>query len=130
MPGHRNSRCFSSAIRFGQISWHALCLGALLCAALYGVAQDGGQATSQPTPQVSPAAKTATSQQAAKPSAGNDRKKQIAEESNQLLTMALALKAEVDKTTKDTLSMNVIRKANEIEKLAHTVKEKVKQGPG
>jgi hypothetical protein len=32
----------------------------------------------------------------------------------------------VDKTNKDMLSLNVIRKADEIEKLAHSVKEKMK----
>lgn len=62
--------------------------------------------------------------------ADNERKKQITDESTQLLTMALALKAEVDKTNKDTLSINVIRKADQIEKLAHTVKEKMKQSAG
>jgi hypothetical protein len=62
----------------------------------------------------------------------SERKKQIADESTKLLNMAIALKAEVDKTTKDTLSLNVIRKADEIEKLAHSVKEKMKLsvGPG
>jgi hypothetical protein len=40
--------------------------------------------------------------------------------------MALALKAEVDKTTKDTLSLDVIRKAEQIERLAKSVKEKMK----
>ena len=61
-----------------------------------------------------------------------ERKKQITDDSTKLLTMAIALKAEVDKTTKDTLSLNVIRKADEIEKLAHSVKEKMKLavGPG
>jgi hypothetical protein len=61
-----------------------------------------------------------------------ERKKQIADDSTKLLNMAIALKAEVDKTTKDTLSLNVIRKADEIEKLAHNVKEKMKLavGPG
>ncbi len=64
--------------------------------------------------------------------ANAERKKQIADDSTKLLTMAMALKAEVDKTTKDTLSLNVIRKAEEIEKLAHSVKEKMKLsvGPG
>ena len=62
--------------------------------------------------------------------AENERKKQIADGSTKLLSMALALKAEVDKTTKDTLSINVIRKADEIEKLAHNVKEKMKQSSG
>lgn len=54
------------------------------------------------------------------------RKKQLATESEQLLALATALKAEVDKTNKDMLSLRVIRKADEIEKLAHTVKEKMK----
>jgi hypothetical protein len=55
-----------------------------------------------------------------------ERKKQIAEDSAKLLKLATDLKTEVDKTNKDTLSMNVIRKADEIEKLAHNVKEKMK----
>src|SRR6266567_2091995 len=45
------------------------------------------------------------------PDASTERKKQIADDSTRLLNMAIALKAEVDKTTKDTLSLNVIRKA-------------------
>jgi hypothetical protein len=36
------------------------------------------------------------------------------------------LKAQVDKSTKDTLSVDVIKKAEEIEKLAHSVKERMK----
>jgi len=64
--------------------------------------------------------------------ANAERKKQIVDDSTKLLNMAIALKAEVDKTTKDTLSLNVIRRAEEIEKLAHSVKEKMKVtvGPG
>jgi hypothetical protein len=50
------------------------------------------------------------------------RKTQIATDSASLLNMALNLKAEVDKTTKDTLSLRVIRDADAIEKLAHSVK--------
>jgi len=55
-----------------------------------------------------------------------ERKKQIADESARLLKLATDLKIEVDKTTKDTLSISVVRKADEIEKLAHTVKETMK----
>ena len=55
-----------------------------------------------------------------------ERKKQISDDSARLLKLATDLKAEVDKTTKDTLSLSVIRKADEIEKLAHNVKEKMK----
>lgn len=62
--------------------------------------------------------------------ANAERRKHIVEESDQLLTLAMALKAEVDKTGKDTLSLNVIRKADEIEKLAHNVKERMKVAVG
>jgi hypothetical protein len=55
-----------------------------------------------------------------------ERKKQIAEDTAKLLKLAADLNAEVDKTNKDTLSMTVIRKADEIERLAHSVKEKMK----
>lgn len=41
-----------------------------------------------------------------------------------LLKLATELKAEVDKSTKDTLSVEVIRKANEIEHMAHGMKDK------
>jgi hypothetical protein len=58
--------------------------------------------------------------------ANAERKKQLSDDSIKLLTLAMALKAEVDKTNKDMLSLNVIRKADEIEKLAHNVKEKMK----
>lgn len=62
--------------------------------------------------------------------ANAERKKQIAEDSAKLLKLATELKTEVDKTTKDTLSLSVIRKADEIEKLAHGVKEKMKLSIG
>jgi hypothetical protein len=58
--------------------------------------------------------------------ANAERKKQIADDSAKLLKLATDLKAEVDKTNKDTLSLSVIRKADEIERLAHSVKEKMK----
>jgi hypothetical protein len=62
--------------------------------------------------------------------ANGQRKRQIADEGAQLLKLATDLKAEVDKTTKDTLSLAVIRKADEIEKLAHDVKEKTRTAAG
>ena len=54
------------------------------------------------------------------------RKKQISEDSAKLLKLATELKAEVDKTGQDTLSLSVIRRADAIEKLARDVKEKMK----
>jgi len=66
------------------------------------------------------------SEQAQTEAANAARKKQIADDSAKLLKLATDLKTEVDKTNKDTLSLNVIRKADEIEKLARSVKEKMK----
>lgn len=62
--------------------------------------------------------------------ANEERKRQLAEDSANLLKLATELKTEVDKTSKDTLSLAVIRKADAIEKLAHNVKEKMKLSAG
>jgi len=59
-----------------------------------------------------------------------ERKKQIAADTAKLVELANELKAEVDKTDKDTLSLNVVRKAETIEKLAKSVKEKMKLTAG
>jgi len=55
-----------------------------------------------------------------------ERQKQIVSDTQKLLALANQLKEDVDKSNKDTLSLDVIRKADEIEKLAHSVKEKMK----
>lgn len=49
-----------------------------------------------------------------------------AAESAALLKLATELKAAVDKSSKDTLSLAVIRKAEEIERMAHGMKDKYK----
>jgi hypothetical protein len=66
----------------------------------------------------------------AAPTPGVEHKRQISDDSAKLLTLAMALKAEVDKTNKDMLSIDVIRKADEIEKLAHNVRDKMKVSVG
>jgi len=55
-----------------------------------------------------------------------DRQKRLVADTEKLLSLATDLKAQVDKSTKDTLSVDVIKKADEIEKLAHSVKERMK----
>ena len=55
-----------------------------------------------------------------------DRQKRLAADTDKLLALATELKAQVAKSNKDTLSLDVVRKADEIEKLAHSVKEKMK----
>jgi len=58
--------------------------------------------------------------------ANAERRKQIAEDSTKLVKLASDLNAELDKTAKDTLPLKAIRKAEQIEKLAHGVQEKMK----
>jgi hypothetical protein len=55
-----------------------------------------------------------------------DRQKQIVSDTQKLVALANELQADVQKSNKDTLSLDVIRKADEIEKLAKSVREKMK----
>jgi type VI protein secretion system component VasF len=55
------------------------------------------------------------------------RQQQLVDDTAKLLTLAQQLKEEVDKSTKDTLSIAVVKKAEEIEKLAKSVKEKMRE---
>jgi hypothetical protein len=54
------------------------------------------------------------------------RQKQLAEDTAKLLVLANELKAEMDKSTKDTLSLGVIKKAEQVEKLAHKVRDEMR----
>jgi hypothetical protein len=55
-----------------------------------------------------------------------ERQKKLVADTDKLLTLATELKTDVDKTNQNILSMDVIKKADEIEKLAHSVKERMK----
>jgi hypothetical protein len=55
-----------------------------------------------------------------------DRQRQIVADTQKLVELANQLNAAVEKSNKDTLSLEVIRKADEIEKLAKSVREKMK----
>ena len=59
-------------------------------------------------------------------SRNNDRQKRLVADTDKLLALATELKQDVDKTNKDVMSVDVIKKADEIEKLAHSVKERMK----
>ena len=54
------------------------------------------------------------------------RQANLQKDTDRLLKLATELKQYVDKTTEQTLSLDVIKKAEEIEKLAKSVKEKMK----
>lgn len=109
-----------------------LCL--LACCAALAIASSAGllrgHAQSALAPATAPPEKVASvpapaaGQQEKPPTgnAGDGAEKQITSECADLLKMATDLKSAVDKTTKDTLSITVVRKASEIEQLAHKVR--------
>jgi type VI protein secretion system component VasF len=61
-------------------------------------------------------------------SRNNQRQQQMVADAAKLLDLATQLKAEVDKSNKDTLSLSVVKKADEIEKLAKSVRDKMRDG--
>ena len=56
----------------------------------------------------------------------DDRHKRLVNDTAKLVELSNELQTQVDKAGKDELSLDVIRKADEIEKLAHDVKERMK----
>jgi nitric oxide reductase activation protein len=130
--------------RGGMGMWTAMAGLALWVAGSVSMAQRGGAvpapdpATGLPQVQSGPGgqsplgadeavrertAKIAIEQERAR---NDDRQKRLVADTQKLLALATELKADVDRTNKDTLSVDVVKKADEIEKLAHSVKEKMK----
>jgi hypothetical protein len=60
--------------------------------------------------------------------ANEDRQKVLKNDTDKLVKLTAELKEYVDKSNENVLSLEVVKKAEEIERLAHTVKEKMK-GP-
>jgi len=58
----------------------------------------------------------------------NLRQKEIVDDTNQLSDLVKQLKDAVDKSSKDQLSLSVVNTAAEIEKLAKSIKEKMRDG--
>jgi len=106
-----------------------LCAALLTCFAQSPPAADAKvsapSAASSPGPKPETAL-AATPGQNDAPRTSDPEQQRLAGQCAQLLQMAAALKSEVDKTTKDTLSIPVVRKAGEIEQWAH----KAKSGTG
>jgi nitric oxide reductase activation protein len=55
-----------------------------------------------------------------------ERQTRLVADTNKLLQLAQDLKTEVDKSNKEVLSVSVVKKADEIEKLAKSVKDRMK----
>jgi hypothetical protein len=58
--------------------------------------------------------------------ANKQRQRDLKRDTDRLLQMATELKQLVDKSNEDVLSIDVVKKADEIEKLAHSVKDRMK----
>jgi len=59
---------------------------------------------------------------------GKERQKQIQEDTDKLLKLATELKQYVEKTNQNILSVDVLKKTDEIDKLAKTIRDKMKEG--
>jgi hypothetical protein len=58
------------------------------------------------------------------------RQEEIKQQTDKLFQLATELKEAVDKSNENLLSLEVVRKADEVEKLAKQVKEKMREGTG
>lgn len=56
----------------------------------------------------------------------DERQRKLVADTDKLLALATSLHDDVAKTNKDVMSLDVIKRADEIEKLAHNVKERMK----
>jgi len=62
--------------------------------------------------------------------ANKRRQQEIHEDTEKLFQLATDLKSAVEKSNENMLSLDVVRKADEVEKLAKRVKEKMKEAVG
>jgi hypothetical protein len=59
--------------------------------------------------------------------ANEQRHKKMLDDANRMVQLSNELKADVEKAQKDELSLEVMKKAAEVEKLAHDVQQRMKQ---
>jgi hypothetical protein len=112
MRSVRNLACLA-VFTFGSIS-------------LAGAQQPAQDSAAQPPVAQAPATTEATADTSKSQTPQTPQQKQLADDTAQLLTLANELKAELDKSNKDTLSLSVIKKAEQVEKLAHKVRDEMK----
>jgi hypothetical protein len=110
----------------------------LLVAGQWSGGESMRQLTQQPSPQTAPGfpgiGRTPNEEGTISPemarkqalTQNSERQKKLVADTDKLLALATELKQEVDKTNKDVMSVEVIKKAEEIEKLAKSVKERMK----
>lgn len=93
---------------------------------------NGGASTQKPPETSTQAGGTATPSKLAPSSTmtpAEARQAQLVADTQKLYELTEQLKAEVAKSNKDTLSLSVIKKADEVEKLARSLKERMRATP-
>jgi hypothetical protein len=120
-------------LRSGTAWIFGLALLAALAAAGAGIRHAHAQSpnavpAAKPTQTTAAAAQPALSPDTATGTATGDeeRKRQLAAQCAELLRMATVLKAEVGKSTKDELSVTVVRRADEIVQMTRTMRGETK----
>jgi len=113
--------------------WISCITSILVIVATTLIAQQSGTQNGAPPPYTgeSPAQRAedvwdAQQHKAMEKKANLQRQQDIRKDTEKLLELATELKQEVDKSNADTLSLGVVKKAEEIEKLAKSVKNKMK----
>lgn len=85
-----------------------------------------GVSSNNTAPEPDPTMRRMSAQMALRRNA--QRQQQIVADTARLLQLAQKLNDEVSKSSKDELSVSVIKEAEEIEKLAKTIKDKMRDG--
>jgi hypothetical protein len=133
-------RCSLAKLRWGILGLGAA--GVLLVAGSSAVSQatDTGQMQQAPTMQTPPFGTSPPfgespngsdpmqrqRQEKMEKARNVDRQKQLEKDTDKLLSLAKELKEEVGKSNADMLSVDVVKKAAEIEKLAKSVKDRMR----
>jgi len=128
-----NSLFLNAAQWVGTTRIGIFCLSGILMVATLqfsAFAQNAPQTQANASPPAASAATTDAKKGSESPAATavmvtDPRQAQIIADSQKLLKLSQELKAEVAKSNKDTLSIAVIKKAEEVEKLAKTLKEEM-----
>lgn len=120
--------------KFRSLCWLVVSVGNLACLAVFTLAsissakaqQSAPGSATQPPVVHAPATAEATGDTSKSTTPQTPQQKQLADDTAKLLTLANELKAELDASNKDTLSLSVIKKAEQVEKLAHQVRDEMK----
>ncbi len=97
----------------------------LTCLSLSCAAQFPGPGQ-EPQPQNRPSEQEIKIQREQAKKLNKQRYENLKKDTDKLLELATQLKKEVDKSSESTLSVDVIKKCEEIEKLSRSVKQKMK----